>query len=326
MRYYAITVTPTSGKAQTWTSFPNGATDLGAQQVEMDLPIFDASAALSSAYVRIWGIPIQTISQASDLNGATISVYGGMQKGLPLANPMQSGLLISGTVLQAFGNWIGTDMTLDLFIVPGGAPTPATALAIAYGTAQSIVFNWTPGIPLLTAVQNALAPVYPDFKVTGQINPDIALAGQEIGYFGSINEFATFLKSMSANVVGGDYKGVSVSIGQNTLTLFDGTVQTTPIAISYLDLIGQPTWVGPGEIQVTVVMRADISVNSFVTLPQTQVTTLPQSMSQARTNSVFQGTFGLKSVRHVGNFRNPDATSWVTVLNMYPSTAEAPAQ
>ena len=134
MRYYKIVITdPSSGNVITppgfdgllggasYTSFVNGQSLPGAWNVELDIPVIGAATPQGSAGARIWGISRQEISQANDLNGKNISIFGGMQKGLPLANPAQSGLLVQGFIFQAFGNWIGTDMTLDFVINPGQA-------------------------------------------------------------------------------------------------------------------------------------------------------------------------------------------------------------
>ena len=44
--------------------------------------------------------------------------------------------------------------------------------------------------------------------------------------------------------------------------------------------------------------------------------------SPFRNTSVFQGTFQLEMVRHVGNFRQPDAQSWITTFNAHPVTPD----
>jgi hypothetical protein len=36
-----------------------------------------------------------------------------------------------------------------------------------------------------------------------------------------------------------------------------------------------------------------------------------------RNGSIFTGTFTVRSVRHVGNFRQASGTSWITILDMY---------
>ena len=117
MRYYKITLQPvdsshasvaSSGDALTgakrslsFTTHPNGlqaAPDMGAMHVLFDLPVTAFDAPQASFYVEIRGVDIATISQASDLQGWQVKIYGGMGKGYPLAKPDQAGLLVVGSV------------------------------------------------------------------------------------------------------------------------------------------------------------------------------------------------------------------------------------
>src|SRR6202012_5056198 len=95
VRFYDIVITdPDTGKqVKRFTSYLNGKTDPGALDIEIDLPVasFAQPMGSSGAFVRIWGISLADIGQASNLNGKRISISGGIQKGLPLANPQQSG-------------------------------------------------------------------------------------------------------------------------------------------------------------------------------------------------------------------------------------------
>ena len=117
MRWYKITV-----GGQTW----DATGDPNALNVELDLPVAPDHLPKSGAWARVWGIPLQTLLNAKSFNSQPIYVYGGMQKGLPLANPAQSGLLVQGFIFQAFGNWIDvTQQSLDLVIMAGSGSTAA---------------------------------------------------------------------------------------------------------------------------------------------------------------------------------------------------------
>ena len=48
------------------------------------------------------------------------------------------------------------------------------------------------------------------------------------------------------------------------------------------DLIGQPTWVGRYEIQVKVVMRGQIKVAMYLTLPATLYSISPDAVIPGR--------------------------------------------
>lgn len=316
MRYYDITLSRPNGGAMVrrWTSHVNGTNLAGALNVEMDIPVAPYATPMGAALVRIWGISLQDIAQASDLNNLTAQVRGGFQKGLPLANPAQAGLLVQGQVFQAFGNWIGTEMTLDLILTPGTG-TPAAP--------KNIVLNWKAGTPLGAALETTLATALPDLKRQINISPNLVRSTDEPSYYQSLTELAQYLKEVSrATVNSQGYRGVEVSIAGDTIVVSDGSVASTsqPIAISFQDLIGQPTWIESPSIQLKCAMRADLTVGRQVTLPNTAVTNTAQALSLFRNKSVFQGKFQVQSIRHVGNLRQPDAASWVSVIDAFPVT------
>jgi hypothetical protein len=314
MRYYNIVITDPAGKlpAQQYTSFPNGKTDPGALNVEIDIFSLNMATTGKGSFVRIWGIPLTAISQAANLVGMNITVSAGMQKGLPLANPAQSGIIGQGQIYQAFGNWIGLDQTLDIYML---APTGTGANPMKFS------FNWRAGSSLASALQTTLATALPKLTPNININPNLVLGHDVPGYYNSLDEFAQWLKPFTASIIGGSYKGVDISVSQSQISAHDGTKQTTPIAISFLDLIGQPTWIESPNIQLKTVMRADIGPSAFITIPNTVATATPGSVigTQARNKASFQGAFQVSLVRHVGNFRQPDAASWVSIITAYPT-------
>lgn len=324
MRYYEIIV----GGQTLYASHPNGVTqppDPGALQVEVDLISYTEASTNVQSWVRVHGVSIQDISQGHNLNGQTMTVLGGMGKGLPLANPQQSGVLITGQVNQAFGNWIGTDMTLDLQprAWAGNSPPPP-------GPSQvNMSVNWKSGMALADAINSTLTTAYPGASIAVSILGSLVLNHDEQGFYGTLPRFAEWVKGVSqdlidpASVYRADpsaYQGVEINVAPDgSIRVFDGTQQSSngAKAIQFTDLIGQPTWLDPGTIQVTCVMRADIHVGDTITLPATPIitTTAAQSAySQLRQDSIFQGTFLVNGVRHVGNYKSPSAAAWVTTL------------
>ena len=319
MRYYDIKIfDPTTGKIvrEYTTLLANGQTDPGALQLKMDLPVasFATPMGTTGAWVQVWGIPLADIAQSSNLNGMRIEVYGGMQKGLPLANPAQAGLLVAGLIFQCFGTWIGVNMTLDFIIYPDSG-TPDSP--------KNIIHNWTLGTSLAASIKQTLVTAFPGYTVNINISPNLILAYPDQGYYQTLAQYAQFIKQRSIAIVGGTYQGVDIVLAGRTFTVTDGTTQGTPKQISYLDLIGQPTWRAQNEIQVTCVMRADIAVNNYVQLPKTLTTTtqpgavMQSGQSADRQNSVFQGVFRVYQMRHVGDFRSPAGESWITALDCF---------
>lgn len=318
-RYYAINLTnvktnkPINSKAlvglattSTYTSFVRNKTLPGALNVEIDIPVAPFATPFGNASVTIWGVPLLEISQANDLNGAAISVFGGMQAGLPLANPKQNGLLASGYIFQAYGNWIGTEQTLNLVISP-----VATTAAL-----PNIVLNWKKGTTLASAISSTIQTAYPTLKLVIAISPNLVVANDVIVPFGSLVEFAQFIKARSAEIVVGNYRGVDVRLTEGVFYVYDGTSQTAPKALAFADMIGQPTWIDPATVQVKFVMRADLAVGSFVTFPKTPVITNSGTTSPLiDPRLTFQGSFMIIRIRHVGNYRQADAGSWVTIVD-----------
>lgn len=314
-RYYSIQILEPDGtQFALYTSFPNGKTDTGALQVEFDIPITTLATPIGAASVKIWGVPLQTIGQASDFNGKQMKVFAGMQKGLPLANPAQAGLILQGSINQSFGNWIGNNQWIEFVVVTNGAMLDEQL---------NITLSWAKGATLASAIEQNLAVAAPTYSVVTAISDKLVLGADEHGYYTSMTQFAQYIKQVSANIIGGAYQGVDVLISEKTFKVFDGTTQADPFVINFNDLIGQPTWIDPGNIQVTTVMRADLEPTDYIKLPPGQVTTSASNQSQYRDKSVFQGAFMINEMRHIGNFRQADALAWITVMNCSPTIPAA---
>lgn len=305
MRYYKIVV---GGK--TYTSYAGGKNIPGALNIEMDIPVFAFATPSGAAIVKIWGVSLQEISQASDLNNKPIEVYGGFQKGLPLANPSQAGLLVKGDVFQAFGNWIGTEQSLDLIIYPGtgSAEDP-----------KNFTFLWKKGTKMSDMIRTTLQTALPDFSQNIDIKNDLILPADEPGVYGTLTQFAQVVKSISKSIVNDPaYPGVDIALSDKTISVYDGSVESNPIEIVFRDMIGQPTWIDPLSVQTKFAMRSDLKVGDFIKFPPALVTTGPGTTSPfINAKSTFQGVFQISQVRHVGNFRQADAASWVTVVDAY---------
>ena len=318
MRFYDILITNASGTTvQHFSSYVNGQSDPGALMCEIDVLIGPQHTPLGNSYVRLWGISLQTIGQASDLNGLNITVQGGMRPGLPLANTQQPpGILFQGQIFQAFGNWQGTTQTLDIYVIP--APPTQNAPG-------NFTFQWLKGQPMATAIKATLARALPGYTANVNISSNLVFAENVTGTYDTPQQFAAMLNAYSQSIISGpNYAGISLVLNQNTVTVFDGTAAAPlTVKLQFTDLIGQATWYAPQQVQVKTVMRADLSVGDAVTLPPGQVSTQAASLSQFRQGSVFQGTYMVQQVRHVGNSRAPDANAWCSIFNLVllPSSA-----
>ena len=335
IRYYRVVISdPDTGQVitppgftgllggATYTSFVNGQSLPGAWNVELDIPVIGQATPQGSALARVWGISQQEISQANNLNGMNISIFGGMQAGLPLANPAQAGLLVQGFIFQAFGNWINTDMTLDFVINAGSGSSSANQGLGTLKAPKNLVLNWLTGSTLASALTTTLQTAFPGLTVKMNINSGLVRPNDEIAFFPTLEQLSQFVLQTSLDIIKTtNYPGVSIVVAQNTITVSDGSgAAPAAMQINFQDLIGQPTWIEAPNISIKTVMRGDLSVGQQIMLPQALVTnTAAASTSLVNQSATFQGGFTIISERHVGNFRQPSADSWVTVLEAAPN-------
>ena len=314
MRYYKLEIINQSGVVQnTYTSYPDNVTDLGALNIEFDVNIYPGANPIGATSIKLWGIPLYTIGHASNFNGLTLKLSAGFQKGLPLATLAfesgHTGLILQGTILQAFGNWIETNQWLEFVVIAGVA-----------NTTPNLTFNCPKGTQYSAAILNTLQTAYPTYS-TPTINISSSLVpGEDIHHVpASFTEFAQFLESDSkAIITASTYAGVQIISQGNSFNVYDGTASTPSssiLVLAYTDLIGQPAYLAPDEIQVIVSMRNDINPGDVITIPPTIVTTTPSQNTIPIGSVSWSGNFYVKSVRHVGNLRQPSALAWITVLD-----------
>lgn len=350
MRYYEVTLSNDSGQVwtpnsqgglslggttgSTFTSFPMSVnattfitsqqTDPGALNFEIDAPISAYHAPQGSAWVRIWGVGLKMLSQASNLNGANIKVKAGMQAGLPLANPKQAGLILQGQVFQAFGNWQGVDQTLELMIIAGGLEPD-----------DGFTLNWQDGQELQDALSECLSPLTqadggtpaPYTLGTPQIQSTVGV-GQCASWFPKLSDVANFVQQRTVDP-DSNYPGVQIAISGSTIGIFDYTVTPDTITqLQFQDFVGQPTWISATQISFKMVMRADLTIGSQVKFPagiKAPFALTSQGAAQPNTpassNLTFQGSFNITEAHFFGNLRQPDAESWVVAFVAVPVSA-----
>jgi hypothetical protein len=322
----------------TFTSHPGGQIDTGALNIEFECLTYPFHTPQGGTWIRVWGVGLGMIGQATDFNpgknnkpGAKVKLSAGMMPGLPLAtaayNAGQTGLLIEGTVVQAFGNCQGVNQTLELIINPSGLEPPS---------GFSFIWYWTD--LLSTAIAVTLDQAMPEYKQDISISPYLRLPaeGVEAGFYDNLAQFASFLQEMTQNdgskIYGEDYSGVQITIGEKTVYVFDNSTPPAPAKpLAFTDLIGQPTWLDPATISFKTMLRADLQVGDAIKLPvkglsSPYVLTSPSAAFSgvpARDKSIFQGSFSITEVHHFANFRAPDADSWCTAFAAVPVPAPA---
>lgn len=340
MRYYSITLRdPNSGEVyrpkafqrlnlpDSYTSYVNGKTLPGALNVEIQVQAYNQAAFRQGSFVRIWGVSLEELRSATNLYDFEITVKAGMQKGLPLANPAFAGVIIEGRVFQALGNWSGTDMTLDLMLIP---PTGVGTKPLNFP------FTWRQGSQLSEAIQSTLRTAMPDYTVKMAISPQLVATVTETGIYSRLDDFSSAVWKLSqlkqfqgiSPQGGGPYPGVHMTVRGKEILVYDrtqdygGATFNSPKEIKFQELIGQPTWISSTSINFKCAMRADMQVGDYVKLPEklappyvltSQGAGLPNTPSRDRTT--FSGKFVIQEMFHFGNFRQADAASWVTSFN-----------
>ncbi|MCA8447591.1 hypothetical protein [Burkholderia vietnamiensis] len=316
MRYYDITITPEGGTKpfRRWTSHPNGKFDPGALNIEFDIPVATYGNPNGLFSILIEGIPLEDLQQAQQFAGMNFVMLGGMKAGLPLANPKQSGKIVAGQIFQSFGNWEGTEMTLDFVLNPA---------IYTLDKPGNIVLNWMAGMPLAQALRQTLSTAYPSMQMEINISDKLVNLSDVQNVSGTLEELAQFvLQYTEGHYLGANYAGVDISIEGGQIVVRDSTYKPNTVQLAFTDFVGQPTWIAPSIMQVKLVMRADIQLGTELLMPRGLqntpgiVLTSSASMpSNQKYKSAFQGKFVVNDLRHIGNFRALDGASWVTVAN-----------
>jgi hypothetical protein len=342
VRYYDVTITNAKtgaliqpsyfkslGVKSSYFSSLNGQPLPAALNIELDIPVAPYAQPRQGAWVRIWGISLQEISQSGGLNFADIVIKAGMQKGLPLATAAsaQAGIIMQGTIFQCYGNWIGTEMTLDMTLLPAAGTDNKPV---------NLTWNSPKQTPMGQAIRQTLSTAFPGFKITVAVSASLVLPYDQTGTYTKLADFASMIANISQGqqfqgikpLGGGAYPGVSITIRGNEIVAFDGTANygnnsfASPKTIAFQDLIGQPTWISPNQLNFKTVMRADLSVGDYIRMPATLATPYVLTAqgaafpnTPARNATTFKGVFVITEVHHFGNFRQPDAASWVTVFD-----------
>jgi hypothetical protein len=323
MRYYNIVVTPVNGEKQTFsTQYSNGLNNPSALQVDLDIPQSWYYQPQGLGYIRIYGVSFNLISQKTNFNPdygagkfAKIEIQVGMSKGLPFSNPAQRGLIIVGSVLQSYANWQGNLVTLDL-VVTNSVVNPSSEV--------NLVLDWKKGTLLEPALKRAIENAYPltngvKTQVLGNISPNLVAVQDFPAIYTNIESLNKYLNDKSREIINvRSYAGVSIGAISTGFIITDGTapaVKTT--TVNFQDIIGNLTWINLFTIQAKLTMRGDLNIGNYIIFPRNAptVNTAASAVTQLRNNVSFQGTFFINRVRHVGNNRQADGDSWVTIVD-----------
>jgi hypothetical protein len=312
MRRYMIKV-----GNEIYDSAPGGVPNPNALLVELDITATSVDAPHGGAFVRIWGLGLQAISQTRNYYGKTIEVWGGMAAGLPLAKPQQFGLLSKGVVIKAYGQWEGVNQHLDLIFAPGGEP-PSAGGPNPMPPKKNIVLSWKKGMPLQNALQATLRVAYPGVDIATNIIQKLIADQDQISFHANLYELGYHVRRLTQQMIGGAYPGISIGFSTGKFDVFDEN-QGGP-TIAFEDMIGSPVWIDPYTIQVKTVMRGDITIKNKITLPNVWVNSSQSGApvgAYADQQMAFTGDWNINLIRHVGNSRAPSGDAWVSIFDCF---------
>lgn len=219
MRYYGVAIEDTAISFSSMIDVDNtGATILpviigsnnpNALRIAFNIELGAVGDSGSGSYIRLYGIPFSVMQQANTLAGKTVTLYAGFSPGLPLATAQSKGarrgMLMQGIIKACFGNWRGSDIALDLLVVPtvykgqatdAGAPGPA-----ADGGGSSASRLTTRRLPRFAG----LAAVPRDASISDAITSAIG------------GDFSSFMSVLAGAFGGGGFREIPANLVHNLL-------------------------------------------------------------------------------------------------------------
>lgn len=328
MKYYRLEITkpdgttPRDDDGNPIGPFDTSKTPGRGLHIDFDALITGYDVASSGTMIAIFGLPISMLRQSVKLNGCQLTLEAGFSSGLPLANPSQKGLIVSGQIYNPYANWIGTHQSLNLIVNP-------SPLLNDEGQALSITISGKEGDKLSDVLRRALEISFPGFELDIEISEKLVLAEDENGVYPRIAQLAAVIRSWSFSKINAEsYTGVQMVMQNQKIRVFDNTIAESKLGTKILaqELIGQPTWIGPTQVSFKCPMRADLRCGDVIELPK-NITSGPfsilsvnssRSLAALRNTVNFSGAFLITSVRHVGQYLNPDnSNSWVTIYEAF---------
>ena len=325
MRFYDITITPPLEEPNRFNAFSFssqsgfGSDNYSCLKVDLDIYQNAYHQYASNGYVRVFGINLKDLGQIGNYNpvitsdGRKVQLCGiiiqvGMSKGLPYANPRQRGIILQGSILQAFANWQGTEVTLDLVIVPGYVDSNAL---------RNIPFVMKKDQELTIAVKQALKTAYPTTNINGSFSSGLVYTedtqAQNFDLLTLSSQINQISKSIKKDPT---YTGAIITSNSEGFFLTDSAITTIATRqIDFTDVIGNLTWLGINTIQAKVVMRGDLNIGGYISFQSgIPVLNIVNNSSQYRNKIAFNGVFFITKLHHVGSSRQPDGNAWVTII------------
>lgn len=326
MRYYRLEITDKDGNTPSAADgtpigpFDTKDTPGRGLHIEFDALIAGYDVVNAGTLITIHGLPITMLNESVNLVGCHLSLYAGFTKGLPLETDLQ-GNIISGEIYNPYANWIGTHQTLNLIVNPEPVLNDK-------GQAAGITLDGKAGEKIGDILRRGLTSAYPEFDIDIRISSRLVATEKGKGHYDNFSQLATVMKSQSFSFINSlQYTGVRCVMANRRIQIFDNSVEGVKedgaIKIQPYDLIGQPTWISINTMSFKCPLRSDIHCGDIVELPQDIASSTwgllavntESSLSAYRDRVNFSGKFLVLSVRHIGEYLNPNSSdAWVTVF------------
>ncbi|QDH14160.1 hypothetical protein E3E12_08115 [Formicincola oecophyllae] len=297
---------------------PNDEFDPGALDIAFTLGSMD-QAVSAATKVTLHGVGAETVQRAARLEGKFVTLRGGMGRGLPHSDPKTAGLLLRGVIITATGKAEGTAQYLELYINPILEPPASTAITARARKGTSLQGALAMGLGQAYGKVRGYKP--PTFLVAKDVETtmDVTVTGRKI------SEFAKQMARACRNEGVAPWTLYNMPDGSFLVT--DGAkAQPHPVRTIKPDvLLGRPTMAGPGQMNFTTALRADIALNDLVLLAGggaaetvNQGTVLkaftgnPQPCG--RHSNALAGQWMVVGVEHVGHFRSTDGMQWASTF------------
>jgi hypothetical protein len=325
MRFYDITITPPLEEPKRFNAFSFssqsgfGLDNYSCLKVDLDIYQNAYHQYASNGYVRVFGINLKDLGQIGNYNpvitpdGKKIQLCGiiiqvGMSKGLPYANPRQRGIILQGSILQAFANWQGTEVTLDLVIVPGYVDS---------NSLRNIPLTLKKDQELTVAVKQALRTAYPTTNINGSFSDGLKYTEDTQAQNFDLLTLSSTVNQISKSIKKDPtYTGAVITSNAEGFFLTDSAITPTATRqIAFTDVIGNLTWLGINTIQAKVVMRGDLNIGDYISFESgIPVLNIVNNSSQYRNKISFNGVFFITKLHHTGSSRQADGNAWVTII------------
>lgn len=294
-------------------------------QITLNSPTSFDENGVGGTAITIRGVDIQTVRHAHKFVGKILRLQAGMGVGLPLSNPHQTGTILLGTILSAVGNWVGTEMSLTLYVQnyvsePGSPDYPVNGWNPLRRQADHLQFNCKKGADMRGAIEKSLVEAAGYYNIDKKYWPNPIPCPRDIA--GTYTTFSDLLKGLG-NIWQDCFKeSLDLRIRGQTITIFPKDHKPPPKQILFEELIGQPTWDEVAKMTFTCPMRGDIGVNDIVELPETFAEVTAQgadAIALPKNRSLLAGRFQVLKISHLGQLRSPDGQQWASTFFCAPA-------